>query len=43
MLGRKAVNRQAVLAAINFGDKEADAFTRFDVERPAHGAELSGP
>src|SRR2546430_3656687 len=28
MIGRKAVNRQAVVAAIHFGDSEADAVTR---------------
>ena len=28
MLGRKTVNRQAVIAAIYFGDSEADAVTR---------------
>ena len=27
MLGRQAVNRQAVVAAIHFGDSEADAVT----------------
>jgi hypothetical protein len=35
MLCRKAVNRQAVVAAIHFGDSEADAVTRLHVERLA--------
>ena len=43
MLGRKAVNRQAVVAAIHFGDSEADAVTRLHVERLAQGAEQGGP
>src|SRR5262249_1654000 len=43
MLGRKAVNRQAVVAAICFGDSEADAVTRLYVERLAQGAEQGGP
>jgi hypothetical protein len=43
MLRRKAVNRQAVVAAIHFGDSEADAVTRFHVERLAQGAEQGGP
>src|SRR3546814_9471640 len=43
MLGRKAVNRQAVVAAIHFGDGEADAVTRLHVERLAQGAEQGGP
>src|SRR5205814_9321237 len=43
VLGRKAVNRQAVVAAIHFGDGEADAVTRFHVERLAQGAEQAGP
>ena len=42
MLGRKAVNRQAVVAAIHFGDSEADAVTRLHVERLAQGAEQGG-
>jgi len=42
-LGRKAVNRQAVVAAIHFGDSEADAVTRLHVERLAQGAEQGGP
>ena len=43
MLGRKAVNRQAIVAAIHFGDSEADAVTRLHVERLAQGAEQGGP
>src|SRR3954469_12181283 len=43
MLGRKAVNRQAVVTAIHFRDCEADAVTRFHVERLAQGAEQGGP
>src|SRR3546814_12848132 len=43
MLGREAVKRQAVVAAIHFGDSEADAVTRLHVERLAHGAEQGGP
>ena len=31
MIGRKAVNRQAIVAAIHFGDSEADAVTRLHV------------
>src|SRR5215813_1945233 len=42
MFGRKAVNRQAVVAAIHFGDSEADAVTRLHVERLAQGAEQGG-
>ena len=38
MLGRKAVNHQAVVAAIHFGDSEADAVTRLHVERLVQGA-----
>src|SRR3546814_15508585 len=37
MLGREAVKRPAVVAAIHFGDSEADAVTRRPVERLAHG------
>jgi hypothetical protein len=43
MLGRKAVNRQAVVAAIHFGDGEADALARLHVERLAQGAAQGGP
>jgi hypothetical protein len=43
MLGRKAVNRQAVVAAIHFGDSEANAVTRPHVKRLAQGAEQGGP
>ncbi|MNV70142.1 hypothetical protein D3C71_1630880 [compost metagenome] len=43
MLGRKAVNRQAVVAAIRFGDGEADTVTRLQIERFAQGAEQSSP
>src|SRR6516165_3197251 len=43
MLGRKAVNRQAIVAAIHFGDSEADAVTRLHVEHLAQGAEQGGP
>jgi hypothetical protein len=43
VLGRKAVNRQAVIAAVHFGDSEADAVTRLHVERLAQGAEQGGP
>ena len=39
MLGRKAVNRQAVVASIHFGDGEADAVTRLYVERSTSRAE----
>src|SRR3546814_5211535 len=37
MLGREAVKRQAVVAAIHFGDSEADAVTRRSEE---HTSEL---
>src|SRR4051812_40719613 len=43
MIGRKAVNRQAVVAAIHFGYSEVDAVTRLHVERLAHGAEQGSP
>ena len=43
MLGRKAVNRQAIVAAIHFGDREADAVTRLHVERLFQGVEQGGP
>ena len=33
MLGPKAVNRQAVVASIYFGESEADAVTRLHIER----------
>ena len=39
MLGRKAVNRRAIVAVIHFGDSEADAVTRLHVERLAQGTE----
>ena len=43
MLGRKTVDRQAVVAAIHFGDSEGDALTRFHVEHLAQGDAQGGP
>src|SRR4051812_19073875 len=42
-LGCEAVNREAVVAAIHFGDSEADAVARLHVERLAHRTEQSCP
>jgi hypothetical protein len=38
MLSRKAVNCQAVVATVHFGDREADAVADLHVERLAQGA-----
>jgi len=43
MLGRKTVDRQAVVTAIHFGDYETDTVTRLPVERPAHRLVQGGP
>ena len=42
-LGRKAVNRQAVVAAVHLGHGKADAVTRLHVERLAQRAQQGGP
>ncbi|MNN65628.1 hypothetical protein D3C81_1811430 [compost metagenome] len=43
MLGRKAVNGQAVVAAIHFGHSQADPVARLHIERLAQAAQQRGP
>lgn len=43
MFGGEAVNRQAIVATIHFGDGKADAVACLYVERLAQGAEQGGP